>query len=671
MPLDLDLIKERHFRLEPPTERELAAAKEIDPTDFSIYMTKLKLACDEAREVMARLAISEVAISGDSAYGIYTANGDLAIAEVGTFLHVVTGQLPIKFVRKHYENDPTVGVEDGSMFFCNEAIYGGIHNPDQLIVCPIYHEGEIVAWVSAATHEPETGAIEPGGMPGSATDRYAEGLKVPPIKIAENFQLRRDIIELLENNVRYPLMISTDTSAKATCCLRLRDQVLSMIEEKGVEFFIGLMRRIIQVSEKAARRKISRLPDGVFRQTAFMDTNGTDEGLLRIPCAVQKKGDTLLVDYTGASPQSPGPFNAFEHVVLAHLSSNLFQFFFADLPASAGALEAIDLHCPVGSCLNANPEAAVSSGVLLSPTAVNAFALALARAWFSDTSSRDDFSLPLGDSNRGMFFGGLNQWGLPIVSLTMWGPNCTGLGARNDEDGVDAAAFWWMGIAEAPDAEWEETQYPYLGVVRNYAMDQGGPGKYRGGSGVTNFLLIHGTNKLVVQNYGASSRMPTHGGLFGGYAACNRPIAVLRNTSTDALFSPDLGEALRSGDVTLRRVQGPAYALYQGDGMMLCSTAGDGYGDVLERDPQAVMHDLMMKKISERAASEVYKVVRDPESLTVDEAATAALRDRERQARLERGRPYAEFVKDWETQRPPAEALRFYGSWPAPSPADY
>jgi hypothetical protein len=46
----------------------------------------------------------------------------------------------------------------------------------------------------------------------------------------------------------------------------------------------------------------------------------------------------------------------------------------------------------------------------------------------------------------------------------------------------------------------------------------------------------------------------------------------------------------------------------------------------------------------------------------VDFDATAAARETERRARLERGKPYAEFVAEWETDLPPA-GVPFYGSW--------
>ncbi|MGI0091378.1 MAG: hydantoinase B/oxoprolinase family protein, partial [Nitrososphaerales archaeon] len=306
MPIDFDLVGKGRFKPDPPTERELQAVSKLDPVDYSVYTRKLEMACKEAREALQKFGISAFIKAGDTAHAIYTANGDLAIADVGTYLHVVDGVIPIKFVIKHYKNEPTVGVRDGDIFFCNEALYGGIHNPDMITFLPVFVGGEIVAWVASACHEPETGATEPGGMANTAKSRYDEGLKVPPIKIGENFKLKKDINELFENNVRYPLMISNDQSARAAVCLRLRNRILDIAGQKGKEFVFGMLRKIILDTAEVVKDRIRRIPDGTFRQMAFLDTVGFAEGLVRLPVTMIKQGDKITFDLTHASPQVPG-----------------------------------------------------------------------------------------------------------------------------------------------------------------------------------------------------------------------------------------------------------------------------------------------------------------------------------------------------------------------------
>ena len=63
--------------------------------------------------------------------------------------------------------------------------------------------------------------------------------------------------------------------------------------------------------------------------------------------------------------------------------------------------------------------------------------------------------------------------------------------------------------------------------------------------------------------------------------------------------------------------------------------AGAGYGDPLERDPEAVRRDVYLEDISPRAARKIFRVALTGEGdeLRVDAAATAELR---RQTLIER-----------------------------------
>ena len=75
----------------------------------------------------------------------------------------------------------------------------------------------------------------------------------------------------------------------------------------------------------------------------------------------------------------------------------------------------------------------------------------------------------------------------------------------------------------------------------------------------------------------------------------------------------------------------------EGEVYMICQGSGGGYGDVLERDPcKLVMKDVREDLLSHELAEEIYFVVYDRDTLIVDEAATQARRDAERQARIAR-----------------------------------
>ena len=202
---------------EVPSETELQQAASLRHGEYEISSEKLNMILDEAREVFVRTGVSGMLHSGDLIVGIYTPAGDMVSASTGTYLHAVTAQLPVKYLVNNYLSHPDIGVNDGDIFYCNEARLGGIHNPDQMAIMPIFVGDDLVAWAVAAVHQPETGAIEPGGMPVMARSRYDEGMHLTPIKLVDRFRLRHDLLEMMANMVsRAPRMQMIDTRARIT-----------------------------------------------------------------------------------------------------------------------------------------------------------------------------------------------------------------------------------------------------------------------------------------------------------------------------------------------------------------------------------------------------------------------------------------------------------------------
>jgi N-methylhydantoinase B len=85
---------------------------------------------------------------------------------------------------------------------------------------------------------------------------------------------------------------------------------------------------------------------------------------------------------------------------------------------------------------------------------------------------------------------------------------------------------------------------------------------------------------------------------------------------------------LTTGD-EVRSVPGmpmAAIAVRKGDLYRHVSAGGGGFGPPCERDPQAVLEDVLDGKVSVEAASDLYGVVLSFDPPSVDEAGTAARR---------------------------------------------
>jgi acetophenone carboxylase len=253
--------------------------------------------------------------------------------------------------------------------------------------------------------------------------------------------------------------------------------------------------------------------------------------------------------------------------------------------------------------------------------------------------------------------------------------NTAGGGARPDRDGVDAYGFPLGHYGKAPDLEDVETEYPFLHLFQHFRLDSGGMGRQRGGAGTETAWMVHLAPRFVFQSVASHSRIPTSSGLFGGYPAAVRPgIQVLHGDLARRLAAgdsiPDTTPALVDPSATGGEVViGPGIRSSRihdsGDVYVGLTPGGAGYGDVLDRDAQAVVDDVRRGVISTWSAREVWKVVFDDATLVVDAEATEALRRAERLERVARGRPYDEFVAEWSQRQPPQEVLEYFGAWPS------
>lgn len=675
---DMELVSSG-LKPTPATAETLATMEELGPGDYEIYSEKLNMILEEGKKVMTMMGISSMLHSGDTMAGIYTAAGDLVTTACGTYLHCVTGQIPVKFILRYFEHDPSVGVNEGDVFYCNEAIYGGIHNPDQFAIMPVFHDGKVVAWVVVGAHQSETGGKEPGGEVTTAVSRHDEGMKLTPIKIGEKYQLKSDILMMMQNFIsRAARMQVTDVKARVAACDRIRLRIQELVRKRGARFLSGLFCKMIKESEEGARKRIETWNDGTYRHVVFIDTTGAEASLLRVPLAIHKKGNRITIDLTGTSPEHEGSFQALAPAVRAHCAVNLYQFPFHDFPISAGTMEPIDFIIPHGTIMDPDPEAAISCSPITASAVFPLLGVTLSKMMY-DSPQRDLVCGFCSSNSSAPMISCVNQHGAKVVDFMGFPLNAWGLSARHDMDGIDSFGFPHGPWGKGPDVEDIERAFPLLHLYQKSMPDSGGFGRYRGGNGVTLAYAVHQVPYAVFTATTKESKFPTHTGLFGGYSETVVP--AIRVVETDAIKAMEGGKiGLPCGDVelvqdnpfggkiVLEHQARPARVVHRGEIICSSTQGGGGYGDVLDRTPAEVAEDVRTGAITAATAARIYKVVLDPQTSVVDEAATEAERAKERKARLSRGKPYAEFVAEWSQKRPHPQALKFFGTWPDAKP---
>jgi N-methylhydantoinase B/oxoprolinase/acetone carboxylase alpha subunit len=678
MPIPTLAEKLEWLKPAPVTPYEKECAAKIQQGDYEIGVQITNDILDEAMEVFVRSSRSYFGVSGDSMVAIFTADGDLINAACGTYLHAIIQPIIIKFIQKYYKDNP--GIREGDIWYTNDALYGGIHNPDQVALMPIFHKGRLMAWSSAALHTTETGAVEPGGMPVTAKSRFEEGLNLPPIKIGENYELRNDFLEFYSAyGMRAPAMFISDLRARCTTADRVRVRLLELADKRGYEFVIGLLRKMSETAEAGARKRIRDLPDGKFRTVVFNDAIGWTPALVR-SCylTLAKQDDRLVFDFHGSSPENPSSYNVHPQAVVGHIANYMYEYMFHDLPIASSTFAPIDFVFPEGTILYPGKTAATSCCVFIGMQARNATQTSFAKMIFSDSKLWQQVAASPGSQHTSQICAGLSQWNLAVSDVLSFALNTMGQGGRAGTDGMDAYGFAWCAFGRAPDSEQVESELPITVTISQHWKDSSGPGLHRGGSGGVQQWMVHKVPELVSMCMGNGSKVPLSQPTFGGYASSPVPgisirkADLLKQMKENADLSLDhrsiLEKSTIHGDWSYELVARTPKMYEEGDLLFGFSGGGPGYGDPLERDPEQVMEDLKKNIISDWTARNIYRVAYDPERRKLNLDKTKQLRDEERRARLARGKSYDEFQREWSTKSPPKEILQWYGSWPDAKP---
>ncbi|WP_320669490.1 hydantoinase B/oxoprolinase family protein [Patulibacter defluvii] len=671
----------RDHRPAPRTAlEEQAIAAGTDELTRTIIRNRLQTSANEAKEMLMHIASAPSAKWGDLISGIFTASGDLAIASSsGVLIFSVLAGPPIKYILKNWRDEETVGIRDGDVFMHNDARFGNVHNTDQSCLMPVFHEGELIAWVGTIIHEGENGATEPGGMPSAAESPYDEGLKISPLKIGENFRLREDLVTYFQNSVRDPKLQLEDMRSRLAGTMRLRERLLEAIEEYGRDAVVAVVRGTLEYTGAEVRRRLKALPDGKRRVVRFCDNTLREPILLKINCTIEIRGDEMIIDLRGSGPEL---LNRSINTVLASLKGMIAQVFLTfvwpDLPRNQAAFEPVTVLTDPGSAFDCSAEVPNAVSMMTFFPSFSAVEHCLQKFLHNDAHSGGEAKATEVHASwwpmiNGFLFGGYTQHGL-FVGNVMTDINGMGGGARHDRDGEHALAPIFCSMSDLGENEMVEDELPVLCMANRRIMrDNQGFGRHRGGHGHQQVMTFRNSPMWGWMAIAIGSKFPLALGLFGGYGSPCQPLMKVRGVNTLTAMADD--PELRVDDavelMNERPFAGADYSTShtglqfelagEGDVYAMCQGGGGGYGDVLERDPEAVVTDLRRGLISAWTAQGIYRVAVD-EHGDHDPAETERLRAEERAARLRRGVPFAEFERRWTSDLPPA-GLPYYGSW--------
>lgn len=672
---DPEIMEEHDISPRTPMEEE-ALKKEIDPAIQALVRDRLQAGANESFEMLEQMGAAPGAKWGDLITGVFTAAGDLGVCSAGGVLIFASlVHHPVKFINKYWANDPTVGVREGDGFIHNDARYGNIHNTDQSMILPIFYKGQLVAWAGTTVHEGENGAIEPGGMPSAAESVYEEGLKMSPFKVAEKYELKKDLVTFLQNSVREPKLQFEDMKTKLFACRRMEQRVLTTIEEFGVDAVIASLRKGLEDCKVEVARRITEWPDGTVRTMVMADSTLRENALIKVCMEMRKVGPELICDFRGSSPEFANRCN---NTLLSSLKGMLAQLFLVfvwpDLPRNQAVFAPIRVITDPKSALHSSYTTPNAQSMMTFFPAFSCTQQAVAKFMYSSPEKFSKLVAPWHNMIRTFIWGGITQHNEMVGNLCA-DLNGMGGGARADKDGEHAIAPIFAPMADLGEQELNEEEVPFIQIVSKKLMkDNVAFGKYRGGQGYEMIASSIGSPMWGFMTCCIGSKVSSVPGLFGGYSAPTYPLCKVKGVDVFEVMKTDPKKFEFSIVDTMnkRPFEGATYTTHhtglqfelakRGELYMITQGSGGGYGDVLDRDPDLVIRDIEENLLSHETARRIYHIVYNPETLVLDREGTTKARQAERDARKKRGVPFKKFVKQWTKPEPPAD-LPYYGSW--------
>ncbi|MCL4744527.1 MAG: hydantoinase B/oxoprolinase family protein [Burkholderiaceae bacterium] len=599
----------------------------MDPITFSIIRHRLFRVVEEAVITLKHVSGTAITNEGhDLMVSLYRADGSLLMGGVGFLHHLTSAAEACKAVIRRFEGS----IEEGDMFLLNDPYTAALHTSDVYVICPIHHEGRLIAWSACFVHVFDIGAMNPGGFAPDAVDIFSEGFSSPGIKLMSRGVLRDDVWATLLNMVRGPEMVALDLRSLIACNNVARERMLGIVEKYGYETLDGTCSELIVQSEARLRQRLLELPDGQWQTRQYLTAKGEQ---YRVVLTMSKKADSLTFDFTGSSAQSPYAVNCTKWASLGGLFAPLFPLLCYDITWNEGVIRPVTMIAPEGTIVNANRPAPVSVATVGAIQSVNNAACSAIGKMLSASERYADQATAVWHANHfALFLFGQNQrnrLSIGILTETFAGAG----GARSFADGVDIGGEIPNPISRMANVETTEASFPIRYLFRRRLPDSGGPGRYRGGTGGEIAVVPHDAPDGGVQYVlsGKGSSFPQSDGLGGGYPGAVNDYVWIHapENQSRATFS----DSLEGIPGTREPIDWGVFPLMGKDALYVRWNGGGGIGDPLARPAEEVELDVREGVVSETAARTIYGVAL--EGTRADDAATETLRATMRKQRLE------------------------------------
>ena len=568
-----------------------------DPIQFEVVRSALTQVAEEMAAALRRSAYStNVKTRQDFSCAFFDRNGRPISQAFTQPVHLGS------FVELIPTSIKTYGVENldpGDMLVVNNPFGGGSHLNDVTVFGPVHHNGELVGYVASLAHHVDVGGGAPASI-GPFQEIFQEGIIIPPVKLVKKGEMNEDVFKLILAQIRSKRVTTGDFRAQVAANTVGARRLVDLVEKYGVADFDHYVAAVVDYTDRRTRAEIANIPDGVYGTTGFLDYDGFSDKVVNLKVEITVKGETVFFDFDGCDPQRRAPVNSTKAMTFSACAYALRALMAPDMPVNEGFYRHIKMNAKPGTVVHAVHPAPVVGGwetqVRINDMLFKAFAPGMPTKIAASTKAM------------------MAQAGFGIIDSENGEYHCNyealagGYGARATSDGPDAVQQHGQNTENAPVEE-VESHFPMRVSRLSLIEDSEGPGKFRGGLGMRRDY--HFPNDPATFTVLSDRDLVGPQGIFGGMAGRKAYYILNPGSPTE-----------EQSELTSKCV----VELKPGDTVSFQTPGGGGYGPPEEREPAAVLKDVVGGKISRQRARDLYGVVIDEETNVVDESATTKAR---------------------------------------------
>jgi N-methylhydantoinase B/oxoprolinase/acetone carboxylase alpha subunit len=529
-----------------------------------------------------------------------------AVADVDGNLVGQSANCPVHLGAMHFSAKVSIekyGAENllpGDIIVLNDPYMGGTHTNDMTLTAPVFAGDELIGFGVSRAHWTDVGGQ------GGGTHIAAEGLRLPPVKLADAGVMNEELISIMRASSRVPQHVDGDLRAQIGAIRAAESELQRLAERYGTDTLREAMVEVQNYTERMTRTAIGQIPDGTYRAEEYADTDGFSEKPIRLKLELRIEGDRIEVDFTGTDPMAMGAINSPLANTTSAVYYSLKAFLQPDAPPNHGMYRSIDINVPEGSWLNSQWPAPTIGCTTVAAAKVGA------AVWEAMALAVPDLAIAPTNTECNWFMAAVDVGDGSQALYSELPPG--GWGGTPFNDGMNATIDPLGNCTNLP-IEVGELLFPVEYEAVEFLEDTGGPGRQRGGLGQRFQIRWLGDAALTM---GCSRTLTGSPGVNGGEGS---PPQLMSKVHPDGRKEVIGGYG---ADGEWKSCVIANHPFQSGESFLLEATGGGGWGVPSERDPEKVVEDVADGLISEDAAREIYRVaIADGE---LDAQATAALR---------------------------------------------